>query len=132
GEGALERGTFADDFLEIKFAADFFFKIKFFFGKFVFQGLDFLEGESVFNGDGDLGGDRLEELDVFWSERIDLAAREIERAESMAVMNQRHATDGLQTFGAENVDDFRVKTIEFGTARDQGLAGSDGAACGRN
>src|SRR2546425_2133685 len=127
-EGALERGTLADNFLEIEFAADFLFEVELFFGELVFQGLDFLEGQRVFNGDGDLRGDGLKQFDVLLGERIEPSAGEIECAESVAVMDQRNATDGLQAFGAKGADDFRVVTVEFGAPRDQGLAGRDGAA----
>src|SRR5262249_6254731 len=45
-ERALEGGTFADDFLEIEFSADFFFEVELFLRKCVFESVDFLEGQS--------------------------------------------------------------------------------------
>src|SRR5258708_3213561 len=50
----------------------------------------------------------------------------------MAVMDQRDAADGLQAFGAEDANDFRVETVELGAACDERLAAGDGAASGRN
>ena len=130
GEGALERGTLANDFLKIEFTANFFFEVELFFGELVFQRFDFLEGQRVFHGDGDLRGDGLEKLDVFRGERIDPAAGEIQGAEGATVVNQRDATDGLQAFGAKGADDFRVEKVELNTSGDEGLAGGDGAAGG--
>jgi len=114
GQGALERGALADDFLKIEFTADFFLKVELFFGELIFQGFDFLEGQSVFDGDGNLRGNGLKELDVLRGERIEPAAREIECAESMAVVDQGDAADGLQAFDAKGADDFRVVTVELG------------------
>src|SRR4029077_6697259 len=45
---------------------------------------------------------------------------------------QRDAADGLQAFGAEDANDFRVETVELGAARDKRLAAGDGASGGRN
>src|SRR6266550_2250823 len=132
GQGALERGTLADDFLKIEFTANFFLEVELFFGELILQGVDFLEGQSVFNGNGDLRGDGLKELDVLWGEKIEPPAREIECAESMAVMDQGDAADGLQAFAAKGADDFRVVTVEFGAPHDQGLAGGDRAPGGRS
>src|SRR5260370_35011588 len=58
-ERALDGGTLADDFLKIKFAADFFFEIKFFVRKFIFEGIDFLKGQSVFNRKGNMRRDAI-------------------------------------------------------------------------
>ena len=77
-EGALERGTLADNFLEIEFAADFLFEVELFFGELVFQGLDFLEGQRVFNGDGDLRAHLPKQLDILRSESLTAPAGKIE------------------------------------------------------
>ncbi len=59
----FNAGLCTDDFLKIEFTANFFLKIKFFFRKLVFQLIDIFEGQSVFDRDGDLRGDLLEQLD---------------------------------------------------------------------
>ena len=53
----LERGAFADDLLEVVLGADFVFKIKLLLGQAVLESGDLLEGQRIFDGDGDLGGD---------------------------------------------------------------------------
>jgi len=105
GEGALERGTLADDFLKIEFTADFFLEVELFFGKFIFQRFDFLEGQGVFDGDGDLTGDLLEKLDILRGEGVDAAAGDIERAKGLPAGDERDATDTLHTGGAQGADD---------------------------
>src|SRR5260370_22618719 len=129
---ALERGTVADELLESNLAADFFLEVELFLGELVFESLDFLEGQGVFDRDGDLRGDGLKQLDVFRSEGIKPPAREIERSEGMGVMDQRDAADGLKALGAKDANDVRVEAVEFRTPRDQGLAGSNGVASGRS
>jgi len=47
------------------------------------------------------------------------------------VVDQRSAAHGLQTFGAENTDDFGGIAVQLGAACDQRLAGGDGTAGGR-
>ena len=86
GQRAANRGAVAYDFFEIEGAANFFFEIELFFGELVFQRIDFFEGERVFDGDGDLRGDLLDELDVRGGENVDAAAGEIERAEGAAAI----------------------------------------------
>src|SRR5690242_15739229 len=45
-------------------------------------------------------------------------------------MDQGNAADGLQAFGAESANDFRVEAVELGAPGDQRLAGGDGATGG--
>src|SRR5258708_13376398 len=63
-EGALERRTLADDFLKIEFTANFLLEVKFFFGEFILESFDFLESQSVFDGNSDLRVDELQELHI--------------------------------------------------------------------
>ena len=64
GESAAKDGAFADNFVEAEFGADFFLEIKLFDGELVLERIDLLEGEGIFEGDGDLRGDLLEQLDI--------------------------------------------------------------------
>jgi len=130
-EGALESGAFANDFFKVEFSADFFLEIELFFGEFVFQYIDFLEGQRILYRDGNLRGDLLEELDVLRGKRVEAAAGEIERAEGAALGNQRDAANVLQTVLAERVDDFAGVAIEFRATGQEGLASGDGTSGGR-
>ena len=130
-EDFADRGALADDFLEIECAANFFLEIKLFFGELGLERVDLFEGERVFDGDGDLRGDLLDELDVGGSENVDAAAGEIERAEGAAAIRKRDATDDLQAFGAEDADDFAGVLVDFGAARNERAIFDDGAAGGR-
>jgi hypothetical protein len=130
-EGAFEGGAFADNFLKIEFATDFLFEVELFFGELVFQRVDFLEGQGVFDGDGDLRGDLQEEFNVFRSKGIEASAGEIEGAEGAALGDQGDATDVLQTVLAERANDFAGVAIEFSAAGQERLAGGDGASGGR-
>ncbi len=100
GQGPLERGTLADDFLKIEFTANFFFEVELFFGEFVLQSFDFLKGQSVFHGDGDLRGDLLQELDILRRESINSAAGDVECSKGLPVGDKRNATHGLHSRGA--------------------------------
>ena len=54
GKSALEHGALANNFLEIKLAANFFLEVEFFDGQLVLERVDFLERQGVFHRDGDL------------------------------------------------------------------------------
>ncbi len=122
GQGALERGALADDFLKIEFTANFFLEVELFFGELVLQGIDFLEGQSVFNGDSDLRGDLLQELDILRGEGIVPAAGRVESAKGLPVGDERNATDGLHACRAEGADDFVLEAVDFRAAREERLA----------
>src|SRR5580704_3269163 len=61
---AANRGAIADNFFKIVGAANFFLEIEFFFGEFGLERIDFLEGDGVFDGNGDLRGDLLDEFNL--------------------------------------------------------------------
>ena len=128
---ATNRGTVADDFLEIVSAANFFFQVELFFGEFRFEGVDLFEGERVFDGDGDLRGDLLDELDVRGREPVSAAAGEIERAEGAAAIGERNTADHLHVLGAQDADNFAGVLIHLGAARDERAIFDYGAAGGR-
>ncbi len=128
---AANRGAVADDFFEIVGAANFFFEIELFFGEFGLERVDFFEGDGVFDGDGDLRGDLLDEFDVGGSETVGAAAGEIERAESAAAIRERDAANNLYAFGAEDANDFAGILIHFVAARNERAIFDDGAASGR-
>ena len=130
-ERALQCGAFADNLLEVEFAANFFFEVKLFDGQLVFQRVDFFEGERVFDGDSDLRADRLQQFHVGRSESIDAAAGKIQGAEGVLAVDQRDAANRLQTFPAKRVDHFIRVIVELRAARQEGPARSDGAARGR-
>ncbi len=76
-QGPSDRGTFADNFLEIKFAADFFFEIELFDREFIFEGIDFPEGQRIFDGDGNLRRDAIQKVRVAIRKSIETAAGKI-------------------------------------------------------
>src|SRR3989441_11889908 len=129
-EGALERGTLTDDFLEIELAAEFFFEVELFFGQLVFKRVDLLEGQRILDGDGDLRSDLLEQFDVLGRKSLRAASGEIERADDAAVCAQRNAADGFYTFAAEGAHDFKREAVELRAAENGGLTGGEAAAGG--
>src|SRR5262249_3940477 len=78
GKRSFERRAFADDLLEVEFGENFFFEVGFFLGESVLEGVDFLEGQCVFDGDGDLAADLLQEFDVLLPKGIDAPAGEVQ------------------------------------------------------
>ena len=62
GERSAQDGAFANDFVEVEFSADFFLEIKLFDGELVFERVNFLERQSIFERDGDLRGDLAEAI----------------------------------------------------------------------
>ena len=114
------RGAISDNLFEIVCAANFLFEVEFFFGELVFQRVDFLEGQRVFDGDGDLRGDLLDQFDILCAENIGAAAGEVERAERAAAVGERDAANSLQSFGAQEAHDFAGILVELGAARDEG------------
>src|SRR5207253_10608661 len=131
GESAFQRTAIADDLFKIKFAADFFFKVELFLGQLVFQSVDFLECQGVFDGDGDLRADLPKQLDVLWGESIVAAAGQIERAEGAAVGDEGNAADRLDAVASQRGDDFARVAFEFCPAREERQTGGDGVARGR-
>src|SRR4029434_1638495 len=69
-ERAGERRTLADDLREIELALNLFFQVDLFAGQFVLQRFDLVEGQRVFNRDGDLTGDLAEQFGVLPAERV--------------------------------------------------------------
>ncbi len=63
-EGAAQGGALADDLAEVVLGADLLLQVGLLLGKPVPERLDLLEGEGVFDGQGDLIGDELEEAHV--------------------------------------------------------------------
>ena len=61
---AAKGRAIANDFLEIEFAANFFFEVKFLDRQLVFQRIDFLERQRIFQRDGNLCRDLLEKLHI--------------------------------------------------------------------
>ena len=96
-ERSTQDGAFADDFVEAEFGADFFLEIKFFDGELVFERVDFLESEGIFDGDGDLRSDLAKQFDVGRGKILQITAGEIDGAKGAAVGGQRDATDNLNT-----------------------------------
>jgi hypothetical protein len=127
-QSALESGTFADDFLEIEFTANFFLEIKLFLGKLVLQGVNLFEGQGVFDSDGDLSGDLLEQLDILRRESVLAAAGEIERSKSAAMSDERNTANRLNAFRAEHANDLVGETVNFGAAGEKWLAGGEAVA----
>ena len=80
-QSAFDGRTLADDFLEIEFAANFFLEIKFFDGEFVFERVDFLKSECVFNGNGNLGRDAVKKIGVAVGKSVEAPAGKIESTE---------------------------------------------------
>jgi len=78
-----------------------------------------------------LRGDLLKQLNVLRRESVEAATGEIERAESVALRDERYAADALQAFFAKSEDDFTGVTIQFGSAREERLPGGNGGAGGR-
>jgi hypothetical protein len=128
GESALESGTFADDFFEIEFTANFFLEIKLFLGKLIFQGVDLFEGQGIFDSDGDLSGDLLEQLDILRRKSVLAPAGEIERSKSAAVSDERNTANRLNAFGAEHANDLVGEAVNFGAAGEKRLAGGEAMA----
>jgi len=81
-----ESPTVPHDLFKIKSAANFLFEVQLFLGEFVFQRIDLFEGQRVFDGDRDLRGDLLDQLNILITENIQAAAREIQRAEGAAAV----------------------------------------------
>ncbi len=123
-QSALDDRAFADDLLEIKLAANFFFQIKFFNGEAVLERIDFLEGQSVFDGDGNLCGDAIEEFGVIFGERVEAAAGEIECPESATLTDERHTADRSKAFFAKNADQFGGKLIQLRSMENGGTVTS--------
>jgi len=59
-----KRLALADDVGEIVFRADFIFKIGFLLREFVLQSFDLLKRQCIFNSNGDLVRDELEEVNI--------------------------------------------------------------------
>ena len=81
------------------------------------------EGQSVFDRDGDLRGDLLEQLHVLVRKSIFAAAGEIESAECAALRDERNAADGLHALGAERADNFVGEAIDLGASGEERLRG---------
>ena len=128
GKSTPEELAIADDFLEVEFAANLLFEVQFFDGEFVFEAIDLLEGESVFERDGNLTADLLKELDIESGERIRIAAGKIDGAEGALVGDQGHAAENLHALVVQETADLGLKAIDFLAARDQDLAGGDGVS----
>jgi hypothetical protein len=125
GESSLERRTLTDNFLEIEFTANFFLEVELLFRELVFQSLDFLEGQRVFDGDGDLRGHLLQELHILRRESVDPAAGSVESSKSLPAINQRNAADGLNAGGPETSDDFVLVAVDLGASRKERLTADD-------
>src|SRR5262245_25956993 len=69
-ERAGERRTLADDLREIEPALNLFFQVDLFAGQLVLQRFDLVEGQRVFNRDGDLTGDLAEQFGVLPAECV--------------------------------------------------------------
>src|SRR5262245_16640051 len=67
-EYALERRACADQLLEVVFGPDLVFEVEFFAGEPVLERIDFEISQRIFNSDGDLPGDLLEQLPVVRAE----------------------------------------------------------------
>ncbi len=107
-------------------------EIKLLFGELVLQGVDFLEGQCIFNGDGDLRGDLLQELHILRGESIVPAARRVESAKGLPVGDQRDATHGLHACGAKGTHDFVLVTVNLRAAREERLAVGNRLTGGRS
>ena len=116
-ERAADRGAVADDLFKIICAANFLFEVELFLGELVFQRVDFFEGQGVFDGDGDLRGDLLHQLDILCAENIHAAAREVQSAKSAAPVAERNAANRLESLGAQEAHDFAGILVEIGAAR---------------
>src|SRR5579883_1573643 len=128
GESAAEDGAFADDFLEVEFGANLLFEVELFDGEFVFERVDFLEGQSVFEGDGDLRGDLLNELHVLGGKGVGIAAGKIDGAKGAAMRDQGNAADRLNALFAEETHHIQLVAIDLLAAGDQNLAAGEALA----
>jgi len=126
-KGAAQERAVADNLLEIKFGANFFLEIEFFDGELVLEAIDFLEGQGVLEGDGDLSGDLLEEFHIESGESVGIAAGEIDGAESAGVRGQRHAADDLRTLVAKELNHVGLEAVNFLATRHEDLCAGDGA-----
>ena len=96
-----DRRALPNDLFEIEGVADFFFQVQLLFREFFLQRVNFLERHGVFHRNGHLRRDLLHHFDVRIGERVQSAAREIQRTESAPAIRQRNAQDRLQTFRAQ-------------------------------
>ncbi|MCG3159192.1 MAG: hypothetical protein JMDDDDMK_00178 [Acidobacteria bacterium] len=80
-EDTLQRRASADDLLEVQDGLDFLFEVKFLFVEFVFERFDFVVGERVFDGDGDLAGDLHKQFAIGLGECVLGFARHAHRAD---------------------------------------------------
>ena len=85
-----QRGAGADDFAKAVLAADFFFEVHLFALDALAQGVDLLESQGVFDGDGDVPGHVLHELAVFGGVGVDFARGEHHAAQALAHGRERN------------------------------------------
>ena len=88
-QNGLQRAALADDLLEAVVGADFVFEVDLLFRQARVQLLDALVGKRVFERDGHLAGRLREELQVPGGEEVLLARAQVERAQRLAVRDQR-------------------------------------------
>src|SRR5260370_31777502 len=100
----------------------------FFHRQFIFKGMDFLEGQSVFNGDGDLCSDAVEKLGIAIVEGVKAAAGEIQRAVCAAFADQGHAADRSKAFFAQDTDKFSWKLIQLRAMKYEAFCGAHATA----
>ena len=116
-EQSLQRGTFADDLLKVVFGANFVFQVKLFLGELVFEIGDLLEGQGIFDGDGDLRGDLAQQVYVLLAERGIAQAGDVQRAQNTLARDQRDAATCAHAFGQKPAAQDRVAALEVGASK---------------
>ena len=95
--------------------ANLIFEIKLLLGELVLELGNFLEGQSVFDGYGDLRPDLAKEVLILLRERGIAKTSDIKRAQYTLARNERNAALYAHTLGDEPAGDIGVKSLQIRT-----------------
>src|ERR1700692_3092889 len=108
-QNLLQGWAASNDVLKIELAANLFFEIQFFLGKFVFEFRDLAVGKGIFNGDCDLTCYLSKKIRIVLAERVFFLPSETEYTKCPSAIDQRNNTKGLESFTDDDRSRLRTK-----------------------
>ena len=118
-QNLTQRCAFPDDLAEVVLGADLLLEVRLFLVQLVPECLDFLEGQGVRDGDRDLIGNEVQELQLGFLVGIRLLAREGERADPAPSGGQRKIAAALHSIRGRSFRETRPTRLPTHVRDDQ-------------
>ncbi len=118
-QSLTQRCDFPDDLAEVVLGADLLLEVRLFLVQLVPECLDFLEGQGVRDGDRDLIGNEVQELQLGFLVGIRLLAREAERPDPAPSGGQRKIAAALHSIRGRSFRETRPTRLPTHVRDDQ-------------